>query len=144
MLPERAARWPGPTGRWLAPVGVGVATGAMGGMAAFVLSRVALAPGPVDALAAGVLVALAGAYTHLLLLDLRASVTAMLVALGIGTATVVAAWVAPLWVLPYAPLARAVLLPPLLQRAVTAAMTTWLPLFLVGHLTTMVADGVVR
>lgn len=125
-------------------VGAGIATGAMGGMAAFMLTQSALIPDPMDGRLAAGLVVLAGVYAHLLVEDVRESATAMIVALAVGAVTLVVAWTAPLWILPYAPGARDVLLPGLLQRALVSTMSTFLLLFLGSHLATLVIDGVLR
>lgn len=116
----------------------------MGGMAAFMLTQSSLTPDLMDGRLIAGIVVLAGVYTHLLVADVRASVTAMIVALGVGAATLVVAWTAPLWILPYAPGARDVLLPGLLQRALVSAMSTFLLLFLGSHLAALVVDGVLR
>lgn len=134
-------------GRLSPPMGtvvVGVATGTMAGMGAFMLTQSPLTPAPMDGRFAAVLVVLAGVYTHLLVEDIRRSVTAMIVALVVGAITLVAAWTAPLWILPYAPGARDVLLPGLLQRALASAMSTFLLLFLGSYLATLTVDGVLR
>lgn len=134
---RQLARWR----RRLSPIAIGLLTGLLGGMGAFMYSRTGLLPGGLAGWMPTGIVALAGVYTYLLVRDVRRSVTAMLTAFGVGIATLIAAWVAPLWLLPYAPAARDLLLPGLLQRAVTTAMTSYLLLFLGGYLTTMMVAG---
>jgi len=131
---------PGRRGR-LGPIGVALLTGILSGMGAFMYSRAGLLPNPVPGWMPSAVVLLAGVYTFLLVRDIRGSVAAMLVASAIGIAILIAAWVAPLWLLPYPPAARDLLLPGLLQRAVTTAITTYLLLFLGGYLTTLMVAG---
>ncbi len=136
--PDRTVIWR--RGR-LPAIAIGVLTGLLGGMGAFMYSRSGLLPGGIPGWIPTGIVAVAGVYTSLLVRDVRRSVTAMLVAFGVGIATLIAAWIAPLWLLPYAPPARDLLLPGLLQRAVTTAMSSYLLLFLGGFLTTMMVAG---
>lgn len=110
-------------------------------MGAFMYTRTGLLPVPLDGWMMAGLVVVAGVYTYLLERDVRGSVTAMLVAFGVGIGMLILAWIAPLWLLPYPPAARDLILPGLLQRAVTAAMTAYLLLFLGGYLTTLMIAG---
>lgn len=123
------------------PVGVGLATGTLAGMGAFMGSHPGLTPPLVTGAVALGFVLVAGAYTHLLAVELRESITAALVALAAGGATVAAAWVAPLWWLQYPPGARAVILPGLLQRALSDAMATLLVVYLGGYFATVLVAG---
>lgn len=120
---------------------IGSLTGIVGGMGAFMHTRAGLVPAALDGWSGPVVIVLAGVYTYLLLPDLRGSVAAMLLAFGVGIATLVLAWIAPLWLLPYPPAARDLLLPGLLQRAVTSALSVYLLLFLGGYLTTLLVAG---
>lgn len=120
---------------------IGTLTGVVGGMGAFMFTRSGLMPTPLAAWMAAAVVLLAGVFTYLLVPDVRGSVAAMLVSFGVGIATLILAWVAPLWLLPYPPAARDILLPGLLQRAAAAALSSYLLLFLGGYLTTLVIAG---
>lgn len=122
-------------------IGVGAVTGVLGGMNAFMVSRAGLLPSPIDGAIALLLVLIAGVYTHLLVYTLKESVTAAIIGLGVGGVTLVTAWIAPLWLLQYPPGARDVLLPGLLQRAVTDAMSTLLIIYLCGYFATLTVGG---
>lgn len=122
------------------PLVVGLATGVLGGMAAFMYTRRGLAP-PGPEWYPTALVVVAGAYTYLLAGGLKESVAAAIVGFFAGVGTLVAAWIAPLWLLPYSPFARALLLPSLLQRAVAGALSTYLLAYLGGYLAILSVAG---
>lgn len=117
------------------------AIGTVGGLATFVYNRADLMTANVDPRVALGLAALAGAFAHLLAADLRESIRLGLASFLVGGVVFTVAWVAPLWILPYTPAARDVLLPKMLGEAVTAAFLTYTAVFLGTYLATVCVDG---
>ena len=128
---ERAGRrsW-----RVTASLAKGVGTGVVAGMASFVYNMSDLTPVSVDPALFLVITMLAGVFAHLLSKTLRESIRVGLVGYFSGGATVVAAWIAPLWMVPYSSSARAVLLPKLAGEAVTAAFLVFTATFFGAYL----------
>ena len=109
-------------------VSVGLPSGVLAGLGAFLLSQPSLTPvaGTTPPLA---LVALGGGFVPLLTDRLRRSVAAMLCAYATGIAVHLGAYVAPLWVLSYPPSARDLLLLRFLGEALTVVFQYTLAFF---------------
>lgn len=128
----------------LRTLAVGVATGVVAGMGGFMYTREAFVPtvGPLaGAWYPSVLAALAGAFVYLLTPDARESIQAAIVGFLAGIATIVVAWMGPLWLLDYAPLARDVYIRQRLQLTVPGVVTTLVLVYWGGYLTTMLVAG---
>lgn len=128
----------------LRTLGVGVATGLVAGMGGFMYTREAFVPtvGPlVGTWYPSILAALAGAFAYLLTADARESIQAAIVGFLVGVATIVVAWMGPLWLLDFSPLARDVYIRGRLQLTVPGIVTTLLLVYWGGYLTTMLVGG---
>lgn len=108
---------------------VGSLTGAVAGMGSFMYIKKLFLPWGIPETAPFALIALAGAYTHFLAQDLSDSISLSLVAVVVGFAVHVGAWIAPLWILPYPPIARGILLPKMAGEALTGAIFVYLLTF---------------
>lgn len=118
------------TGRgWPRLLAVGSLVGVVAGMGSFMFINDQLMPWGVSNAWALAIIGLAGAYTHLLAIDLSESITLSLVAVVAGFAVHVGAWVSPLWVLSYPPAARDVLLPRMLGEAVAGGLLIYVLTF---------------
>lgn len=127
--------------RRLRLVGFGSATGVVAGMGSFMYIKAAYMPWGLDGTWALALVGLAGAYTHLLARDLADSIGLSLVAVAVGLAFHTVAWIAPLWMLPYPPLARDLLLPKMVGQAVTSGIFGYLVTFYVSYFAAILVAG---
>ncbi|MFC4449789.1 hypothetical protein [Halorussus aquaticus] len=116
-------------------------TGSVAGMGAFMSVKHTLMPLGVSQTWAYVVMALGGAYNHLLARDLTESITLALGSFLVGLAFHVAVWIAPLWLLPYPPLARDVLLPKMLGQAIAGAIFTYLMTFFGAYFATVLVGG---
>lgn len=123
---------------WVANALVGVGTGVLAAMGLYVANHAALAPVP--GWVALAVIAAAGVYAHALSRSLRESAGALFV--GVATATVAeaAAYVAPLYLLPYASGARSVLAPGYVGRAVTGTFLELAVLYVSAFMLAVVAD----
>jgi len=125
---------------------VGVATGLVAGMGSYMSTRTAIVPEHGLPLLPGpewyplLMVGLAGAYVYLLTPDSRESIVAALVGATTAVATVVAAAIAPLWVL-YPPAARDVLIRTKLHDAVPGLLIGIVIVYFAGYLTTVLVLG---
>lgn len=75
------------------------------------------------------LVGVAGAYAYFLAADLAESIGLSLVAMLVGLAVHVLAWVAPLWVHTYTPFARDLLLPKMIGEALASGLPPYVVTF---------------
>ncbi|WP_458185394.1 hypothetical protein [Haladaptatus sp. NG-WS-4] len=125
----------------LAVLGKGFVSGGIAGLAAFVYNKSALMTTAIDPQLVLGLVALAGMYAHLLAHDLRESIHVGLVGFLFGSVTMVAAWIAPLWILPYSAGARDILLPKITGTAIVAATLVYASVYLAAYLTTLTVDA---
>jgi uncharacterized membrane protein len=125
---------------------VGVAAGLVAGMGSYMSTRTAIVPDHGLPLLPGaawyplVMVGLAGAYVYLLTPDSRESIVAALVGAMTAVATLVAAAIAPLWVL-YPPAARDVLIRTKLHDAVPGLLIGIVIVYFAGYLTTVLVLG---
>lgn len=120
---------------------LGSLTGAIAGMGSFMYIKADLMPWGVGSEWALVLIGLAGVYTHLLAADLSESITRSLVAVVVGFGVHVGAWIAPLWVLSYSPLARDILLPKMMGEALAGGILVYLLTFYGSYFGTILLAG---
>jgi hypothetical protein len=111
--------------------------GLLAGMGAFVYNGTQFLPFEVDPRLLLVPILLASAFARLFASSLRESVQLALAGFFIGAATFVGAWIAPLWILPYSPVARDILLPKLTGSAISAGFLNFSPTYLGGYLATV-------
>lgn len=110
-------------------LGLGSLTGLVAGMGTFMYINETFLPWGVSATWALVLVAVAGAYTHLLAVDLSESISLTIVAIVVGLSVHIVAWISPLWILSYSPGARDLLLPRMLGEALMSGLLAYLITF---------------
>ncbi|WP_224447253.1 hypothetical protein [Haloprofundus salilacus] len=125
-------------------VGIGVATGVLVALAAYVTNRAQMVSAVPSWLpfAVGFL---GGAYVQVLSRDLGESVRAFLVALVVGTACYLVAALAPLWILPYEPTVRDLLIRSILREEIAnLVFASLIPQLFVGYLAAVVVDGTFR
>lgn len=115
----------------------GVSIGLLAGMGGFVYNGTQFLPVEVDTRLLLVPVLAAGGFAHLFAPSLRASVRLGLTGFFIGLFLFVSAWLAPLWILSYPPVARDVLLPKLAGDAISAGFLNFSPTYLAGYLLTV-------
>lgn len=115
----------------------GLSIGLLAGMGAFVYNGTQFLPFEIAVQLLLVPMLLAGGFARLFASSLRESVRLALAGFFVGLATFVGAWVAPLWVLSYSPVARDVLLPKLAGSAISAGFLTFSPAYLGGYLLTV-------
>lgn len=120
----------------------GVGVGILGGMGTFLYTRRAFLPDAVDPVWALVVIGLIAVLTHRLAQTLEESITLALVGMTSGIGVHVIAWAAPLWILPYSPAARDLLLPAMVGRGFTVAVLVYPVVFLGAYLTAILLDGV--
>lgn len=116
-------------------------TGVVSGMGTFMYVKEQFLPWGVDATWAFALICLGGVYTHFLADDLSESIKLSLVAAGVGFAVHIGAWIAPLWILPYSPFARDLLLPQMVGRALTSGILTYLVTFYGSYFGAVLVGG---
>ena len=126
--PTTRPQWGGRVRALSRAVSVGLPSGVLAGLGAFILSQPSLTPVAGTTLPL-VLVALGGGFVPLLTDRLRRSVAAMLCAYATGIAVHLGAYVAPLWVLSYPPSARDLLLLRFLGEALTVVFQYTLAFF---------------
>ncbi|WP_227354752.1 hypothetical protein [Haladaptatus salinisoli] len=125
----------------IAVLGKSLVSGGIAGLAAFTYSMSGLMTASLDPSFVLGLVALAGAYAHLLAHDLRESIRVGLMGFIFGGLTMVGVWIAPLWILPFASGARDILLPRVAGTAVVAALFVYAAVYLGAYLTTLTVDA---
>lgn len=116
-------------------------TGGVAGMGTFMYIKDQLIPWGVSPTWALVLVGLGGAYTHFLADDLAESISLSLVAVVVGFAVHVVAWIAPLWILSYSPTARDLLLRQMIGRALTSGILAYLMTFYGSYFAAVLVGG---
>ncbi|MFT4933244.1 MAG: hypothetical protein ACI91T_003149, partial [Natronomonas sp.] len=125
---------------WLRILTVGIATGVVGGMGTFSYTRVDLSP--FDAAWLPLLfVGLAGAYTHLLAVDMRSGTIAMIIGFVVGGFTNIAAWTSPIFLLPYGGIARDLALMAQLQQSLISLLMVYLLIYLGGYFAAVTISG---
>lgn len=113
----------------LRTLALGSLVGAVAGMGSFMFINDQFMPWNVDNAWALVIIGLAGVYTHFLAIDLSESITLSLVAVVVGFGVHVSAWISPLWVLSYSPVARDILLPKMMGEALAGGILVYLLTF---------------
>jgi hypothetical protein len=116
-------------------------TGVVAGMGSFMTIKHTYIPWGVSPTWAYVIICLAGAYTHFLAKDLSESITLALLAFVVGIAVHVGSWIAPLWTIPYPPIARGVLLPQMLGRALAGNILTYVVTFFGSYFGAVMVSG---
>lgn len=125
---------------WLRILLVGTATGILGGMGTFSYTRIDLSPFDAAWLPL-VFVGLAGAYTHLLAVDMRSGTIAMIVAFVVGGLTNIAAWTSPIFLLSYGGVARDLALMAQLQQSLISLLMVYLLIYLGGYFAAVTISG---
>jgi hypothetical protein len=113
----------------LRTLALGSLTGVVAGMGTFMFLNARFLPWGLTEAWGLAFVGLAGAYTHFLAEDLSESIGLSLVAAVVGLAVHTVAWIAPLWILPYSPFVRDLLLPKMIGEALASGMPTYLITF---------------
>lgn len=119
---------------WARIVLVGSLTGIVGGMGTFTFTRTPLSPFDATWMPL-ILVALGGGYLHVLSKDMRSGAYAMLVGFVVGMGFNIAAWVAPVYILPYSDAARDVAIMVQLQQSLVSVVMIYSIIYLAGYLT---------
>jgi len=120
---------------------LGTLTGVVAGMGSFMFLKDQFLPWVVTETWALALVGVAGAYTHFLADDLAESIALSLVAVAVGLAVHVVAWIAPLWLLAYPPFARDLLLPKMVGEAVASGLPPYLLTFYGSYFGALLLGG---
>ncbi len=131
----------GALGYRLRVLALGTLTGVVAGMGSFMFLKDQFLPWGVTETGALALVGLAGVYTHLLADDLAESIALSLVAVMVGLAVHVVAWVAPLWLLAYPPFARDLLLPKMVGEALASGLPPYLLTFYGSYFGALLLGG---
>jgi hypothetical protein len=105
-------------------------------MGAFVYNATQFVPGETDVRLLLVPVFAAGAFAYLFADSLRASARLGLIGFFGGLVVFMGAWIAPLWILPYSPTARDILLPKMLGEG-GMAFIACSAAYLAGYLSTV-------
>lgn len=132
----KASLWRG----WTRILLVGSLTGIVGGMGTFTFTRMPLSPFDA-AWFPLVLVALGGGYLHVLSKDMRSGAYAMLVGFVVGMGFNIAAWVVPVYILPYSDAARGVAIMVQVQQSLTSIVMIYSIIYLAGYLTVASISG---
>lgn len=121
---------------WFAAKGLSV--GLLAGMGAFVYHMTQFVAVDVDGWVLLAPMVAAGAFAHLFASTLRRSVRLGLAGFFVGLAVLIAAWIAPLWILGYPPSMRdLLLLEKIGQEVVTAAVINYSAAYATGYLFTL-------
>lgn len=120
---------------------LGLLIGTVAGMGSFMSIKHSFMPWGVSGTWAFVLIGLSGAYVHFLSRSLSESIALSLVAFAVGVAVHVGAWIAPLWTIPYPPIARDLLLPRMLGRALTGNIFTYVITFYASYFGAVLVGG---
>lgn len=129
---------------YLRLLALGALTGGVAGMGSFMYIKKQLLPWGIEGTWALVLVGVAGAYAHLLADDLAESISLSLVAVVVGLAVHTAAWIAPLWILPFHPAARDLLLPQMLGDALMSSILAFLMTFYAAYFVAVFVWGYLK
>jgi hypothetical protein len=114
----------------------GLSIALLAGMGAFVYNATQFVPGETDVRLLLVPVFAAGAFAYLFADSLRASARLGLIGFFGGLVVFMGAWIAPLWILPYSPTARDILLPKMLGEG-GMAFIACSAAYLAGYLSTV-------
>lgn len=125
---------------WARVILIGSLTGIVGGMGTFTFTRMPLSPFDASWFPL-ILVALAGGYLHVLSKDMRTGTYAMLVGFFVGVAFNIAAWVAPVYILPYSDAVREVAVMAQVQQSLVSVFMIYSIIYLAGYLTVASVAG---
>lgn len=125
-------------------LGLGLLLGVVAGMGTFMHIKNQLLPGFADRTWSVALMALAGAYSHFLARDLNDSISISLLGFLSGLGVHVLAWISPLWILAYPPLARDVILPKMIGQAITGAILVYLVTFWSAYFAAVLFAGYLK
>jgi hypothetical protein len=125
---------------WLRVVLVGVSVGILGGMGTFSYTRIDLSPFDVAWLPL-VFVALAGAYAHVLSVDMRSGTIAMVVGFVVGGVTNIVAWISPVYFLSFQGPTRQLALLAQLQQSLISLLMVYLIIYLSGYFSAVSISG---
>lgn len=123
--------------RWGRFLVKGLSLGLLAGMGAFVYNATQFVPFEVDVRLLLVPVFAAGAFAHLFADSLRDSIRLGLAGFFVGLVVFASAWIAPLWIVSYSPVARDIMLLKLAGDAISAAFLTYSATYLGGYLATV-------
>ncbi|WP_115862319.1 hypothetical protein [Halorussus litoreus] len=115
----------------------GVAIAVLAGMGAFVYNATQFLTFDLDSNLLLVPIFAAGSFAHLFASSLRESIRLGMFGIFGGLVVFVAAWIAPLWILPYSTAAIDIVLPSMIGEALSAAFLNWSPTYLGGYLLTL-------
>ena len=120
---------------------LGVGTGALAGMGAFMYSNEGLLPPAVPGWVPVVVLCLAGVYTVVLSTSLSRSIRALLIAFVTAIGTLFLASVLPVWVLPYGRGGADIALVYFLRQALLGTLMALLVIFLGSYFATLFVAG---
>lgn len=123
---------------------IGTLTGIMGGMGAFLFINSELFPLGLGENWGLLIIGVAGVYTHVISTDLRESASAAIIAFLVGIGIHVGVSIAPLWILSYPPMARDLLLPVVLGRALGGNVFGYFMPFLGSYCAAVLVDGLYK
>ncbi len=129
--------------RTLSTISKGLLTGLIGGMAAFTYRQSDLMTVSINPQYILLLLALAGAFAHILAYDLRESIRTGLLGFFFGGITMALAWISPLWLLSYSGGARDILLTKLLGNAVGDMILIYMVVFFGSYLLALIIGAYV-
>lgn len=118
--------------------------GALAGMGAFVYNSTQFLPADIDVRLMLVPMFAAGVFAHLFAPSLRRSARLGIAGFFVGLAVFVAAWLAPLLVLPFPYAAIDLLLPSMVGNVSAAAFLNYSPTYLGGYLLAVSVDAFTR
>jgi len=125
---------------WTRVILVGSLTGIVGGMGTFTFTRMPLSPFDA-AWFPLILVAIGGGYLHVLSKDMRSGAYAMLVGFVVGMGFNIAAWVSPVYILPYSDAAQDIAVMAQLQQSLVSVVMIYSIIYLAGYLTVASISG---
>ncbi|MFB6300726.1 MAG: hypothetical protein ABEH65_10740 [Halobacteriales archaeon] len=114
--------------------GIGIATGWVSGISAFVLIHPETMAYSEYAFYPLAFIVIAGAFAYLFADSLTESIYSILLCFLFGSTVFLTSQLAPLYILPYDPETRRVLMIPFLARAVTTAITKYIYYLLSGYM----------
>ncbi|WP_128478050.1 hypothetical protein [Halorussus pelagicus] len=120
---------------------LGSLIGVVAGTGVFMFLKDHFLPWGVTEMWALALVGVAGAYAHFLADDLTESISLSLVAVLVGLAVQVLAWIAPLWVHSYAPFTRDLLLPKMIGEALASGLPPYVITFYGTYFGALIVGG---
>lgn len=123
---------------------IGTMTGSMSGMGTFLFVNPEVIPLGLGDNWALFIISIAGVYTHVITTDLRESVSVAIIAALVGIGVHMGVSIAPLWILPYHPIAIDILLPFMIGRAWIGGVVGSLAVFFGAYCATVLVDGSYR